>query len=50
VTASMSPYQFPASGWAILGRIFVGADYGLEAESIAGQTAENLSDKTNTIR
>lgn len=50
VTASMTPYEFHASDWAILGRLFVGGDYGLEAEAIAAQIGENLADHRKTIR
>lgn len=50
VTASMTAYQFHGSDWAILGRLFVGSDYGLEAEAIAGQIADYLSGKRKAIR
>ena len=41
VTASITPYQFVASDWAILGRLFV--DSRPEAELIAGEIARKLS-------
>ena len=42
VTASMTAYQYVASDWAILGRLF--ADFGPEAELIAREIASKLSD------
>jgi hypothetical protein len=44
VTASITPYQFYASDWAILGKLLVGDTYRLEAESIAGEITQKLND------
>ena len=44
VTASITPYQFYASDWAILGKLLVGDTYRLEAESIAGEIAQKLNE------
>jgi hypothetical protein len=48
VTASIMPYQFGPSDWAILGPLF--ADFRPEAELIAGEIASKLSDDKNTVR
>ena len=48
VTASITPYQFGPSDWAILGTFF--ADLRPEAELIAGEIASKLSDKENAFR
>ena len=48
VTASIMPYQFGPSDWAILGPLF--ADFRPEAEFIAGEIASKLSDDKNAIK
>jgi len=47
VTASITPYQFYASDWAIVGKLFVGDTYRLEAESIAGEITQKLNENQN---
>ena len=42
VTACITPYQYVASDWAILGRLFT--DFGREAELIAREIASKLSE------
>jgi hypothetical protein len=44
VTASITPYQFHASDWATLGKMFVGDACRLEAESITGEITQKLKD------
>jgi hypothetical protein len=44
VTASITPYQFYASDWAILGKLLVGGVYRIEAESIAREIMQRLND------
>ncbi len=48
VTASITPYQFGPSDWAILGTLF--ADFRPEAELIAGEIAKQLNDDKNAVR
>ncbi len=48
VTASITPYQFGPSDWAILGTLF--ADFRPETELIAGEIAKKLSDDKNAVR
>jgi hypothetical protein len=48
VIASITPYQFLFSDWAILGRLFV--DSRPEAESIAAQVARRLSNDRISAR
>jgi len=48
VTATITPYQFVASDWAILGRLFV--DSRPEAELIAGEIARKLARDNNAAR
>ena len=48
VTASITPYQFVGSDWAILGRLFV--DSRPEAELIAGEIASKLGRDKNADR
>jgi len=48
VTASITPYQFGPSDWAILGTLF--ADFRSETELIAGEIAKKLSDDKNAVR
>jgi hypothetical protein len=43
VAASLTPYQFHASDWASLGKLFVGDTYRLEAGSIAGEITQKLA-------
>jgi hypothetical protein len=43
VTASITPYQFHASDWASLGRVFVGDTYRAEAESMTREITEKLN-------
>ncbi len=48
VTASITPYQFGPSDWAILGTLFV--DSRPEADLIAGEIAKKLSDDKTAVR
>jgi hypothetical protein len=48
VTASITPYQFGPSDWAILGTLF--ADFRPEAELIAAEIVSKLSDNKNAVR
>ncbi|HLH52947.1 MAG TPA: hypothetical protein VKY92_04955 [Verrucomicrobiae bacterium] len=44
VTASITAYQFVGSDWAILGKLFAGDAYRVEAESIAGEIKQKLNE------
>jgi hypothetical protein len=48
VTASITPYQFGPSEWAILGPLF--ADFRPEAELIVGEIGKKLSNDKNAAR
>jgi hypothetical protein len=48
VTATITPYQFGPSDWAILGPLF--ADFRPEAELIAGEITRKLSSEKNAAR
>jgi hypothetical protein len=48
VTASITPYQFGPSDWAILGPLF--ADFRPEAELIAGEITRKLSSEKKAAR
>ncbi len=46
VTVTLTPYQFVASDWAALGKIFVGDAYRLEAESMKDEITRKLDHST----
>jgi hypothetical protein len=48
VTASITPYQFGPSDWAILGTLFT--EFRPEAELIAWEIASKLSDDKNPLK
>ena len=48
VSASITPYQFGPSDWAILGALL--ADFRPEADSIAREISCGLSDKKHAVR
>ena len=48
VTASITPYDFVLSGWAMLGKLFV--DFDPEARTIAAEIMEKLRDEKRAAR
>jgi hypothetical protein len=48
VTASITPYQFGPSDWAILGKLL--ADFRPEAELVARELASKLNDNKKKVR